>query len=256
MVRVGRTFAGASVILGLLLTQARADDPTLWFDEAVQYDLKGETAPLAFALYRRAAEAGLSQAEFNVAVMLDSGRGVKPDARQAALWYARAAAHGERRAAYNLGQMYELGEGVPQNAQLARAWFAASDLPAARERLTALASRHEDAEALSSPSLVAPAGATPRNRTGGIELVWTSQPQPEPVRFFVELRAAGEAPGQEIFAGFVDTSSVFVTVRTLGGPYVWRVLAVAQTAGQYKASDWQHFEVASAEARAPAGELP
>ena len=253
---VDRTIAGTLMVLGLLMTPARADDPTLWFDEAVQYDLKGETAPLAFALYQRAAAAGLPQAEFNVAVMLDSGRGVKPDVKQAALWYARAASHGERRAAYNLGQLYELGEGVPRNVLLARAWFAASDLPAARERLTALAPYRAEAETLSSPTLVAPVGVTPRNRTGGIELVWTSLPQPESVRFFVELRAAGDAPGQEIFAGFVDTSSVFVTIKTMGGSYVWRVLAVAQTAGQYTASDWQQFEISSAEARIPTADLP
>ncbi len=86
MIVLGLIVAGPLIESGLLIAApARADDPTLWFDEAVQYDLKGETAPLAFALYRRAAEAGLPQAEFNVAVMLDSGRGAPRDVAQASI---------------------------------------------------------------------------------------------------------------------------------------------------------------------------
>ena len=84
---------------------------------------------------RRAAESGHTQAAFNVAAMLDSGRGAPRDVAQAAIWYARAAAGGNRRAAFNLGQLYESGEGVPANVDLSRAWYAAADLPAARERL-------------------------------------------------------------------------------------------------------------------------
>ena len=67
---------------------------------------------------RRAAESGHVQAAFNVAAMLDSGRGAPRDVAQAAIWYARAAAGGNRRAAFNLGQLYESGEGVPANIDL------------------------------------------------------------------------------------------------------------------------------------------
>jgi TPR repeat protein len=58
---------------------------------------------------------GHTQAQFNVAAMLDSGRGAPRDVAQASIWYARAAAGGNRRAAFNLGQLYESGEGVPAN---------------------------------------------------------------------------------------------------------------------------------------------
>ena len=244
--------AARHAVFGLLLASAlwpslaRAEDPKAWFDEAVRDDLEGEgKAPLAFALYLRAAQAGLPQAEFNVGVMLDSGRGVGPDAAQAATWYARAATHGNRRAAYNLGQLYEAGQGVPRNADLARAWFAASDLPAARERRFTPEVRDAVAP-LSGPILVAPAaGADLDPGQAGVELVWTSKPQPEPVRFLVELRALDQAGSHEVFSSDVGVSSALATSAGARGDYAWRVSAVAVGTGRYTASDWVRFRVAS-----------
>ena len=85
---------------GPCTASAREDAASSWFEEALRSDAGGD-ARSAFALYRRAAEAGLPAAELNVAVMLDSGRGVAADTAEAATWYARAAVHGEVRAAYN-----------------------------------------------------------------------------------------------------------------------------------------------------------
>ena len=226
---------------------ARAAGPATWFDEAVRQDAEGEPQ-LAFASYRRAAEAGLPEAEFNVGVMLDSGRGVEPDIAQAATWYARAASHGNHRAAYNLGQLYELGQGVPQNTDIARAWFSASDLAAARGRLATLrAHGGASAAAFVTPTPVAPsAGARVDPALGGVEFVWTAQPQPEPVRFYVELRALSESGSREVFSGFTETSSVFAPLPALDGDYAWRVLAVARKASRYVARDWQRFSAAAA----------
>ncbi len=73
--------------------------------------------------YRRAAEAGFAPAEFNIAVMYDSGVGTARNAAEAAVWYARAAAHGNARAEYNLAQLYTAGDGVPRNLDVAEAWY-------------------------------------------------------------------------------------------------------------------------------------
>lgn len=230
----------------LSASSAQAADPTAWLDEAIRYDLGqgvAQDARRAFAGYLHAAQAGLPAAEFNVAAMLDNGRGVAQDAAQAATWYARAAAHDNRRAAFNLGQLYEAGEGVPCNAGLARAWFAASDLPAARARLAALHAGDPERAALSSPTPVAPAASTGPGM-GEIELVWTSPPQPERVRFFIELRLVDRFGSREVFSSFADTSSSLAPLPDLRGDYAWRVLAVAPQAGHYATSDWSRFSIA------------
>ncbi len=254
-VGAGRTEAGrarglaaiALVALGFGATPSRAADPVALFREAVRHELDGGgTVEQAFLLYRQAAQAGLADAEFNVAAMYDSGRGVERDVAQAATWYARAATRGNQRAAYNLGQLYEAGEGVPTNVDLARSWFAASDLAAARDRLAAPRPHVVSAAAvLTAPVPVAPAsGAAVVSASGGLELVWTSPAQPEPVRFFVEVRALDARGSHEVFSGFTDTSGLLATPPDPRGPYAWRVLAVAREAGRYAASPWQRFSVA------------
>ncbi len=236
---------GVSLWLG---PPAGAADARVTFEQAVRYDLGGEgSAALAFSAYRRAAQAGLPEAEFNVGVMLDSGRGVAPDLAQAATWYARAALHGNRRAAYNLGQLYENGEGVPRNADLARAWFAVSDLAAARARLAALRAQAPAGAPLAAPSGTAPEAGAADLVNGGVELVWTSPPQPEPVRFFVEVRALDAAGSREVFSGFADTSAVLATLPDKHGAYAWRVAAIARAAGRYVASEWRRFTLAPPE---------
>ena len=170
---------------------------------------------------RRAANLGHTQAAFNVAVMLDSGRGAPRDVAQAALWYARAAAGGDHRAAFNLGQLYESGEGVPANADLARAWYIAADLPAARERIG------ETKSAPGRPSLVqAPAPLFPLKNSSlepglqQVDIVWTAPLEPEAVRFFVELRVLDAQASHEAWSGFVDVSSVRLPLPP-GGSELW-----------------------------------
>ncbi len=227
-------------------TFALADGPIDWFNKGVRYDAQGDPRA-AFASYMRAAEGGEPEAEFNVAVMLDSGRGVARDIAKAAIWYARAASHGNRRAAYNLGQLYEAGEGVPRNVNLARAWFASSDLEAAHVRIAGLLRARETGAAteLTAPTLLVPeAGARAEGVGDGVELVWTCRPQPEPVRFYVELRALDALGSREVTASFTAVSSLLAGVPNAGGDYAWRVLAVALKASRYVASDWQRFSVA------------
>lgn len=231
------------VDLVLSASSARADDARAWFDKAVQVDTGSQAAaPVAFAWFRRAAEAGLPEAEFNVAAMLDSGRGVAADVRQAAIWYARAAARGNHRAAYDLGQLYEAGEGVPKNADLARAWFMASDLEAARERLANPIARPVKAEPFAAPTPLAPeVGSVSGSAQQDVELVWTASQQPEPVQYFVELRALAPSGSREVFSAFLATSSIVAPLPDHGGSYAWRVAAVGRKASRYAVSAWTSF---------------
>ena len=240
-----------SLFATTLSLPAGAEDASVWFNKAVQYDLNGTgDTTLAFAWYRRAADAGMPEAEFNVGVMLDSGRGVRADLAEAAIWYARAATHGNHRAAYNLGLLYEDGQGVPQNLDLAHAYFAASDLAAARGHLSDRPQVSRDA-ALSAPALLAPRPNTSISpMMDGIEFVWTSQMQPEPMQYFVELRALDGSGSTEVFTGSTDMASLFAPLPAIHGDYAWRVTAVGRKEGRYIASPWVRFSTAPSQSAA------
>ena len=240
-----------SLFATTLSLPAGAEDASVWFNKAVQYDLNGTgDTTLAFAWYRRAADAGMPEAEFNVGVMLDSGRGVRADLAEAAIWYARAATHGNHRAAYNLGLLYEDGQGVPQNLDLAHAYFAASDLAAARGHLSDRPQVSHDA-ALSAPALLAPRPNTSISpMMDGIEFVWTSQMQPEPMQYFVELRALDGSGSTEVFTGSTDMASLFAPLPAIHGDYAWRVTAVGRKEGRYIASPWVRFSTAPSQSAA------
>ena len=55
--------------------------------------------------------------------MYEEGQGVRQDYAQAVQWYRKAAEQGLAEAQYNLGVMYAKGEGVRQNYKIAKEWF-------------------------------------------------------------------------------------------------------------------------------------
>jgi len=75
------------------------------------------------ALYTRAAEAGLADAQYGLALLYDEGRIVPQDNRKALVWYDKAAHQGHVRAQTNVGSMYQLGRGVPPSPALAADWY-------------------------------------------------------------------------------------------------------------------------------------
>ena len=239
---------GLTILLVAATTCDAATTPQAIFEEAVHLDLDAKTK-LAFETYLRAARLGLPEAEFNVAVMLDSGRGVRHDVEQAAVWYARAAAHGHQRAAYNLALLYAEGDGVPRNEGMSKAWFAASGLPAA-------IGRHANPHlkdtgrtlTLTAPMPIAPGGGQDiAVTTGKIEIVWTGEGQPEPVRYVVELRSLDATDHHDTFTMPVATSSLVVDLPKKRGDYAWRVFAIATKPAQYLSSSWTIFHVAGEE---------
>ncbi len=72
---------------------------------------------------RKAAEQGLTDAQYNLGVMYDKGKGVTRNYAQAVAWYRKAAEQGIDRAQYNLGLMYYKGKGVTQDYKEAEAWY-------------------------------------------------------------------------------------------------------------------------------------
>jgi TPR repeat protein len=63
--------------------------------------------------YRKAADQGDSQAQFNLGLMYHDGRGVPPDQAEAFNLYRRSAEQGDVKAQSALGYAYYNGEGVP-----------------------------------------------------------------------------------------------------------------------------------------------
>lgn len=67
---------------------------------------------------------GDSNAQYQLATRYYSGKDVKQDYSQAAMWYRRAADQDNMDAQYSLGNMYLLGEGVQQDNNIAAQWYA------------------------------------------------------------------------------------------------------------------------------------
>lgn len=85
-------------------------------------------APALIQLRERA-EAGEAQAQFQLGVAFEEGRGVPANGRLAERWYRRAAEAGLGDAQLALGVIYAIGDGVDRDYAQAYVWF---DLAAAQ----------------------------------------------------------------------------------------------------------------------------
>ena len=96
------------------------------FDEGVRL-ADGDGIPRDYALaavhYRKAADAGHSGAQYNLAVLYAEGRGVEQSFPEAAKWYRRAAGSGDPEAQNNLGVLYATGQGVARDDAEAVRWY-------------------------------------------------------------------------------------------------------------------------------------
>ncbi len=73
--------------------------------------------------YRRAAANGDAHAQYALAGLYAEGRGLEKDEAQAAVWHRKVAEHGDMRAQYLLGQIYLWGLGVDEDRAEAARWF-------------------------------------------------------------------------------------------------------------------------------------
>jgi uncharacterized protein len=94
----------------------------------------------AVAWYRKAADQGDADAQFNLGEMYRNGQSVAQDDAQAVIWYRKAADHGNALAQSNLGVAYANGQGVAQDYIIAHMW-----LTLAASRATETATRDQAA---------------------------------------------------------------------------------------------------------------
>ena len=98
----------------------------------------------AFYWYRLAAEAGDAAAANSIAMMYLAGEGLASDYIAAQAWLLRAAESGFAPALYNLGLLYERGLGVDLNDRTALGWYvlaAEAGQPGAIDRVVATRNR-------------------------------------------------------------------------------------------------------------------
>jgi hypothetical protein len=86
-----------------------------------QKNVKNSSKRVFFA--KRAAKRGNPKAQFDLAIMYASGKGVKKDERKAFYWFHKSARGGNREAKYYMGLSFLQGRGVKRDAHLARYWF-------------------------------------------------------------------------------------------------------------------------------------
>ncbi len=73
--------------------------------------------------WRPLAEQGDADAQHNLGVLYNTGRGVPQDYAKAVKWFRKAAEQGDAGSQYNLGNMYDDGKGVPQDHAAAVKWY-------------------------------------------------------------------------------------------------------------------------------------
>ena len=92
-------------------------------DNASPSDLTARDFVAAVAWYRKAAEQGYVEAQYNLGRMYHQGRGVPQDFVAAVAWYHQAVEQGLPQALWYLGDMYSEGLGVLQDFVEAHMWY-------------------------------------------------------------------------------------------------------------------------------------
>jgi len=82
----------------------------------------------AFKWYRLAAAQGIAWAQTNLGLAYLNGRGTEKDDKEAAKWFRSAAVQGNTRAQEVLGSMYNQGRGVPKGHKAVVEWINPSNL--------------------------------------------------------------------------------------------------------------------------------
>ena len=72
---------------------------------------------------KAAAEGGYDQAQVNLGILYENGRGVPQSYKETAKWFRKAADQGHAKAMYKMGLLYQDGQGVPQDDVEGARWF-------------------------------------------------------------------------------------------------------------------------------------
>ena len=84
----------------------------------------GDTpTPEQIAEWKEAAENGNVDAQYNLSVMYEYGRGVPEDDKEALKWLMKSAEQGNPLAQFKLGYWYYVGQGVPKDFKESAKWW-------------------------------------------------------------------------------------------------------------------------------------
>jgi TPR repeat protein len=113
------TLLRCTAVAVLILSAGRA-----WGDyEAGLQAAQNGDFETAFREFSVAAEDGLMMAQFNLAILYFSGRGVEQDFQQAFRWTQAAADQGHTQAQFNLGALHYEGQGTRRDREVALQWY-------------------------------------------------------------------------------------------------------------------------------------
>ncbi len=91
--------------------------------ESAQRAVRLKDFAKAVFFYQTLAQEGDPDAQYQLAVFYESGKGIAEDQGQAFYWFEKSAKQGNARAQYNLGVMYENGWGTAQDYQQALKFY-------------------------------------------------------------------------------------------------------------------------------------
>lgn len=106
-----------ALLCALLSTALHAD-----YEQGVTAAQNGDYVT-ALREFQEAADAGLDLAQYNMAVLYFTGRGVKQDYAQALRWSLMAAEQGHLNAQFNLGALYYTGMGTQVDLEKSLYWY-------------------------------------------------------------------------------------------------------------------------------------
>ena len=105
------------------LFQVNSDNLAIMFTQKGKECLKRGDNEYAFSCFRKAAELGFAEAQYNLGYMFLKGIGVVQNIVEAIKWFRKAAEQGYAEAQFHLGSMCQKGRGVPQSDIDAVNWF-------------------------------------------------------------------------------------------------------------------------------------
>lgn len=105
-----------------LAAKAQNGEARAQFELGLYYDENNDYTQ-ALAWYGKAAEQGLAEAQYNLAVMYAGGLGLPQNSLKAFEWLTKAAKQNAAPAQYALGCLYANGEGVAQDFGLSIEWY-------------------------------------------------------------------------------------------------------------------------------------
>lgn len=142
------TLVSRKLLLALAISGigfAHADYARADYEDGVNAAQAGDYAT-ALAEFEEAAEAGLDLAQFNLAILYYTGRGVVQSYEQALRWTLAAAEQGHLNAQNNLGALYYTGTGTEVNFEEALRWYEAAAIGQQPEAQYNLSTMYEAGE--------------------------------------------------------------------------------------------------------------